>query len=67
MSWCLQGFFFHMHCFVALLISSSSLVRNTAPSRILYSVDWPLAANEDGATFIASMRNSGLVTSGEFA
>ncbi|KAK8848392.1 amidohydrolase 2 [Apiospora arundinis] len=67
MSRCLLGFFFHMHCFVALLISSSSLVRNTAPSRILYSVDWPLAANEDGATFIASMRNSGLVTSGEFA
>ncbi|KAK8109296.1 hypothetical protein PG984_015097 [Apiospora sp. TS-2023a] len=45
----------------------ATLVRNTNRSRILYSVDYPLARNEDGAAFMASLRDSGLVTPAEFA
>ncbi|KAK7960336.1 hypothetical protein PG988_011550 [Apiospora saccharicola] len=45
----------------------ATLVRNTDRSRILYSVDYPLARNEDGARFMASLRGCGSVTPAEFA
>ncbi|KAK7937245.1 uncharacterized protein PG986_014113 [Apiospora aurea] len=44
----------------------AALVRNTNRTRILYSVDYPFAGNEDGAAFMAALRNSGLVSQAEF-
>ncbi|KAK8091492.1 amidohydrolase 2 [Apiospora hydei] len=45
----------------------ATLVRNTNRTRILYSVDYPFASNEDGAAFMASLRSSGLVSQAEFS
>lgn len=45
---------------------ASTIVRNTAKSRIMYSVDWPLASNADGAAFMSALRTSGLVSQAEF-
>ncbi|KAK7908964.1 hypothetical protein PG985_014842 [Apiospora marii] len=44
----------------------ATLVRNTDRGRVLYSVDYPFARNEDGAAFMAGLRDSGLVTQAEF-
>ncbi|KAF6831430.1 amidohydrolase [Colletotrichum musicola] len=45
---------------------ASTIVRNTARSRIMYSFDWPLASNADGAAFMSALRSSGLVSQSEF-
>lgn len=44
----------------------ATLLRNTNRSRIIYSVDWPLSRNEDGAAFMKALKESGMVTADEF-
>jgi predicted TIM-barrel fold metal-dependent hydrolase len=41
------------------------LAKTTKKSRILYSVDYPLSTNEEGAQFIDLLSKSGLVTDEE--
>lgn len=45
----------------------ATLVRNTDRGRILYSVDYPFARDEDGAAFMAALRSGDLGTQAEFA
>ena len=42
------------------------LLRNTRIERILYSVDYPFATNEDGLRFMEELEKSGLVTEEQF-
>jgi predicted TIM-barrel fold metal-dependent hydrolase len=44
----------------------ATLLRNTNKTRIMYSVDWPLSRNEDGAAFMRALKGSGMVTEDEF-
>ncbi|KAK7222841.1 hypothetical protein V2G26_010844 [Clonostachys chloroleuca] len=43
------------------------LLRTTKIDRILYSVDYPLEDNQDGFKFLEELRDSGLVSEGDFA
>ncbi|KAI0018809.1 hypothetical protein F4780DRAFT_749555 [Xylariomycetidae sp. FL0641] len=40
----------------------ATVQRNTRIERILYSVDYPFASNEDGLRFMQELEGSGLVT-----
>lgn len=40
----------------------ATILRNTDPKHILYSVDYPFAKNEDGLEFMRELQKSGLVT-----
>ncbi|KAJ6454536.1 hypothetical protein C8R47DRAFT_1166996 [Mycena vitilis] len=40
----------------------ATILRNTKIERILYSVDYPFAKNEDGLAFLKDLEKSGLVT-----
>ncbi|KIW10520.1 hypothetical protein PV08_11484 [Exophiala spinifera] len=40
----------------------ATILRNTKMDRILYSVDYPFAKNEDGLEFVRDLATSGLVT-----
>lgn len=39
----------------------ATVLRATGHKRIIYSVDWPLPRNEDGAAFMKALRDSGMV------
>jgi len=43
------------------------ILRNTKIDRVLYSVDYPFAKNEDGLAFMEALRDSGLVTEDQLA
>ena len=38
------------------------LLRNTKVERVLYSVDYPYARNEEGLDFVEQLRGSGMVS-----
>ena len=42
------------------------MLRNTKHDRILYSVDYPFAMNEEGLEFVEALEKSGMVTEEEF-
>jgi predicted TIM-barrel fold metal-dependent hydrolase len=43
-----------------------TLLNVTNTSRVIYSVDWPFAKNEDGKAFMQTLRTSGLVSESQF-
>ncbi|KAL5326339.1 hypothetical protein ACEPPN_004023 [Leptodophora sp. 'Broadleaf-Isolate-01'] len=44
----------------------ATLLKVTDTKRVLYSVDWPFAKNEDGKAFMETLRQSGMVSQEEF-
>lgn len=45
----------------------ATLLRATKIERILYSVDYPFARNEDGQKFLEELKGSGMVSEAELA
>ena len=48
------------------LAPMSCLLRTTQCAKIIYSVDYPLATNEDGLKFMNELQQSGLISQAEF-